>query len=326
MAGSSEKVDYNVRTSKSIERKMMCELLSRLPDIQDYRYIGMGAKFFTDFVLMHKQFGITEMYSLETKRSAQDIERFKFNVPFNCINIDFQNTSEWLHSTSFKWKKKKDVIWFDYDGGLSLNQVEDVSLCFKKIDSLSVVFVSTNVSFLYELRDLSPKDRLEKYTSIIGDDSYTKHLTVKDLAGDNGAYRVIADTFNTAIHNVVSDVNSKKENPNNMIEAKQIAYFKYSDSFTPMITMGWVVTTKHDATIIDSSGLEKLPFYKKEGEVPFDITVPIFTYKELAVLNKNMPNYSYPIDEAKFFTEDEVRYYSKIYKYYPTTIETGIVL
>ena len=48
MAGSSASVNYNIRPCKSIERKMMCDMISRLTVfdyIKNYRYIGMGAKY-----------------------------------------------------------------------------------------------------------------------------------------------------------------------------------------------------------------------------------------------------------------------------------------
>ena len=68
MAGSSVSVNYNIRPCKSIERKMMCEIIARLAifeQLHNYRYIGMGAKYFTDFSLLHKRFGINKMHSME---------------------------------------------------------------------------------------------------------------------------------------------------------------------------------------------------------------------------------------------------------------------
>ena len=71
--------------------------------------------------------------------------------------------------------------------------------------------------------------------------------------------------------------------------------------------------------------LKILRFYNSSNN-PYDITVPNFTYKELAILNQNMPNVAYPIEDADFFEEEEVNAYKKIYKYYPTTFETSIAL
>ena len=184
----------------------MIACLEHFAVVADYRYVGLGAKYFTDFVLMHKQFGITEMYSLETRRSENEKERFLFNRPLNCINIEFQNTTEWLNSNKFRWKEKNDIIWFDYDGPFSINQVSDIGLCVKKVKSGSAIFVSTNASFVNDFRELQPKDRLEKYTEMVGDENYTKHLNVKNFAG-NKIYSVIANTFNVAVQNGIAERN-----------------------------------------------------------------------------------------------------------------------
>ena len=71
--------------------------------------------------------------------------------------------------------------------------------------------------------------------------------------------------------------------------------------------------------------LQNFGFYNSSN-TPYDITVPNFTYKELAILNQNMPNVVYPIEGADFLEEEEVNAYRKIYKYYPPTFETSIAL
>ena len=329
MAGSSEKINYNTRTCKSIERKMMCDMIACLEHVtvvSNYRYVGMGAKYFTDFILMHKQFGINEMYSLETRRAENEKARFLFNRPLNCINIEFQSTTEWLNSNRFKWKYKNDIIWFDYDSRFSINQIRDIGLCVKKVKSGSAIFVSTNANFVNEFRELSPNVKLEKYVELIGDENYTKHLVVKDFAGDKGVYRVIANTFNMSVKNGIAESNKLIKNDDKKLNIKQIVFFNYADSITPMITMGWIVYSNYDEEKINKCGFDKYDFYRSEGELPFMINVSPLTFKELSILNKNMPECKYPIEEAMFFTEDEVEGYKKIYRYYPTTIETGILL
>ncbi len=51
---SFEKINYNLRPNKCIERKMMCDALGRLSFIEhldNYRYIGLGSPYFADFIL-----------------------------------------------------------------------------------------------------------------------------------------------------------------------------------------------------------------------------------------------------------------------------------
>lgn len=325
MSGSGSKVNYSVRTSKSIERKMMCEMIACLNASSEYRYVGMGAKYFTDFILMHKLFGITDMVSLETCRSESEKRRFEFNKPFNCIDLVFKNTTEWLNSGEYDWKSKECIVWFDYDGGLCKNQINDVALCVKKLKSISLVFVSTSVQFINDIKNLSPNEKLSEFCKIISEEEYTKHLSVKDVAGKS-MYNTIASIFNIAIEKTVSDYNKIVTRPEKHINVEQVAFFKYADSYTPMITLGWVVYNDVDKDTVDGLGIRDLPFFIPKGNNPYSIDVPNLTYKELALLNRNMPNVEYPIEDAEFFSEEEINNYKKIYRYYPTTIETGLVL
>ena len=90
-------------------------------------------------------------------------------------------------------------------------------------------------------------------------------------------------------------------------------------------SLGWIVYKKEDTEKFEKCGFKDFEFYNSTN-IPYDITVPNFTYKELAILNQNMPNVVYPIEEADFLEEEEVNAYKKIYKYYPTTFETSIAL
>lgn len=329
MSGSSTKVNYNIRTSKSIERSMMCEIIACLEHVtrvSDYRYVGLGAKYFADFVLMHKRFGITELYSLETCRSEKEKSRFEFNKPYNCINIDFKSTTEWLNSNSYGWKKKNDIIWFDYDDPISNRQINDISTCIKKLKSGSMLFMSTNISATQELGALNPDERLQRFQQLINQEDLVKHVKKKDITGKNKIIMEIANIINLSIINELAECNKAITNESKKMHVDQVAFFTYVDSITPMMTLGWIVYNEYDKDEISKCGFESLEFYRASGSEPYNISVPNFTYKELAVLNKNMPEANYPIEEAEFLSIDEIEAYKKIYRYYPTTMETGIVL
>ena len=76
---SFEKINYNLRPNKCIERKMMCEALGRLAFLEyleNYRYIGFGSPYFADFTLFHRSLGITKLESIEKEESKKS--RFEF--------------------------------------------------------------------------------------------------------------------------------------------------------------------------------------------------------------------------------------------------------
>ena len=108
-----ERIDYNLRPAKSIERKMLCEAFRRLlsfSDLTEYRYVGFGSTFFSDFSLIHKSLGLTDLISIE--KEEKDKRRFRFNRPYKCIKLCFGNANDVLPNLSWA---KKIILWLDYD-------------------------------------------------------------------------------------------------------------------------------------------------------------------------------------------------------------------
>lgn len=97
MPGSDKIINYQVRPAKSVERKMMCELVKQIQiirGIDELRYIGMGAKYFTDFLLFHNEFGVSDMISIEGERERA--VRYEFNKPLKNIQMIYGTTNEVL--------------------------------------------------------------------------------------------------------------------------------------------------------------------------------------------------------------------------------------
>ena len=325
---SNMTINYTVRPCKSVERKMMCEMISAIGEISPItdstsRYIGMGAKFFTDFSLIHRMFGLTEMYSIEKSSSEEDIKRFEFNKPYNCITMIFQRTTDFLNSTKFPPKDKRNIIWLDYDGGFRSDMLQDVQISVKKSSSFSLIFVTMNIDFGSKYKAACPSDKLEIFNIRVGNDNYTKNVRPKDLAGD-GLIRSIIKIFNLAIEEALLDINSGERGENDL-QCKQIACFKYADSQAPMLTIGWITYYKNEIDTVNNCKIKKLDYYN-ETDSPYDISVPPLTLKEVGVLNRNLPNIQLPVPGAEFLTKDEVTKYSKIYRYYPALTESNMVL
>ncbi len=127
------------------------------------------------------------------------------------------------------------------------------------------------------------------------------------------------------IKNKILERNSTIRSDDEKLISQQLVYFKYNDSKASMLKLGWIVYKKGDIDKFTKCGFGDFEFYNSSN-IPYDISVPNFTYKELAILNQNMPNVVYPIEGADFLGEEEVNAYRKIYKYYPTTFETSIAL
>lgn len=327
MASSSKSINYNIRPCKSIERKMMCEIVTKLnafDQVSNYRYIGMGAKYFADFSLFHRKFGINKMYSMEINSEKNNVQRFQFNKPYKCINILFGNSNDLLNSSAFKWKNEKNIIWLDYDGGLNSNQLIDVESCIGKMESGSIVFVSFNSNLGEKFRNASPSQKTEIFKERINNDDLVKMIRNKDLAREK-IDSTIHSMFDLVVKNKILDRNAVFLGEGEMLNIQQVAFFKYADSQASMLTLGWVIYSNDDIEKYEKCKFKNLEFYNDTNK-PYNISVPNFTYKELAILNQNMPDGNYPIDGASFFSKEEIEKYKKIYKYYPTTFEASTSL
>ncbi len=95
------------------------------------------------FSLLHKEFGINNMYSMEINSAKKTRKDLNLISLFNCIKMLFE--MQVIFSTAeYTMETRKNIIWLDYDGGINSNQIQDVESCISKVESGSVVFVSFN--------------------------------------------------------------------------------------------------------------------------------------------------------------------------------------
>ena len=142
MATSSRLINYRLRPAKSIERKMLCEAFRKLSifgSTETFRYVGLGSFYFVDFVILHKELGITNMISIE--RDVQNIERYEFNKPYNNIRIHDGESSDVL--IRLPWDMRT-IVWLDYDGRLDKSILGDVATFCMKALPVSLLVVSVN--------------------------------------------------------------------------------------------------------------------------------------------------------------------------------------
>jgi hypothetical protein len=123
---SFEKLNYSIRPNKNVERKLIVKLLATIGasgefDIKDYRYIGLGSIWFTDFSLFHRVLGIDDMISIEKEASRE--QRLRFNKPFECIKLILREYSEAF--VDLDWEKRS-IVWLDFDDVLKAALFDDL--------------------------------------------------------------------------------------------------------------------------------------------------------------------------------------------------------
>lgn len=311
MPGSDQNINYQIRPSKSIERKMMCELVKKIQIIQgtsELRYIGMGAKYFTDFLLFHNEFGVTDMISIEAERERA--MRYEFNKPLKSIQMIYGTTNEVLPQID-QFEKKMNLVWLDYDGAFSEDMLTDIETLCRRLFVGSMFFISCNYSFAGKT-----SEKREAFRKNAGD--YFDEDIDKNRYTNNGIPVIIQELVNKIIQKTLDKRNLYSENGN--VQYMQLLFLKYKDG-APMLTVGGILVDDDlKDKIIKSNLPEKLVYCSFDNNC-FPIEVPKLTYKEIQFVLRNIPVTDEEYEENKENFHgiglDEIRKFEKIYRYYP---------
>ncbi len=330
MPGSYQKISYNLRPAKSIERKMLCESFQRLSKFQEvnkYKYVGMGATFFLDFILFHKLLGITDMISIESDEFNQ--ARFDFNRPYKCIDIKYGFSYDIL--PSLDWKNKI-ILWLDYDEKLKDYMLTDIGTFIKKAQSGSIIIITINAeadsldaSELKKGENFDESQINYRYESLIkrlnGNKKIPSTVTGEMLDNKN-IYAVYKRIIDNEIADIISLRNQGEEHD---FIYNQLYNFIYNDS-CQMISFGGVIYKENESETFKECKFYELNFIRSDIE-PWVIKVPKLTFSEMRALNKLFPaNASKKVkaDIIEIIEETDRFDYEKIYKYFPNFVEAEI--
>ena len=306
MSDSGRAINYSSRPAKGVERKLICELVSKFPkpnNISEYRYIGFGSFYFADFILFHNQLNIDKMISIE--HSEQE-ERYKFNNPYKCIEILFCDAQDALSRCIDFSPDTKDFVWLDYDYELNRDIVSDLITASQKLSKGSFLFVSFNGSLKADLGE-----RVQYLKEIF--DDYIPSIQEKDIDKES-----ISKIFYQGINNAIQKSISARQVVDK-ISAKSIFFIKYRDG-APMITIGYYFGDE-DFTI-EWDRTKELPGVTFTG-TPVVLKIPCFTKSEIRELNKRLPGSSAEEIKAElpYLELEDIRKYIGLYKYYPNYID-----
>lgn len=318
MSRSYEKINYSIRPSKSIERKMFCEAfrkLSEFGDITKYRYVGFGSTYFSDFTLMHKALGLKNMISIEEEIS--DAERFEFNVPFSCITMKYGNSNDEL--PALPWDVRT-ILWLDYDRSINTSVLTDIKHFFTSAIPGSIILITLNAS-IYGVetgREVEEEKRLALLEDIIGKTKIPLGITGKDLHGWKTS-KVFRRIMINEIEEIINARNGS-QSPDNKLSFKQLFYFQYKDG-AKMLTLGGIFIDEGQEETFKRCAFDKLEFFR-DGDTPYEIKVPNLTLREIKYLEKFLPN---SLDKSKpFLPEADKKKYSRVYRYFPLFAETEL--
>lgn len=319
---SFEEINYNIRANKSIERKMISEIVQKLSffsDLENYRYIGLGSTYFTDFILFHKNLGINNMISIEKEESKKD--RFEFNKPFSCIDIEYGDTSTVL--PNLELDKNLNIIWLDYDG-----KIEDY--VFSDLDSIvsnslagTMFLISVNVESSPGTQESRMKDLIEK----IGKQRIPARFTDQNLNNKNLPL-VVYEMIDTQIRKSLLE---RTGGDSAILDYNQIFHYLYKDG-AQMLTVGGILFDNKQSSILKKINFSSIE-HCSDDEKPFKIKCPNLTYKEVNHLNNLLPceleiSGNGFIKNKEFkklpLNHEDIKRFAEVYRYYPNYSEVNM--
>lgn len=307
---SSRKINYNLRPTKAIERKLILEVIKEVCTLNNsnkYQYIGFGAVYFNDFKLFHRELNITDMTSIENK-GGTDLDRCKFNKPFKCVKIIHGHSNNVL--PKLKWNKKS-IVWLDYDGNFDKKVLSDIEICSKKLTGKCFLIITT--------RKMINFNTISDFENEFGDDT-PEDISRLDLESINHSKLVRRVILNKIQSTILAHYANTEESER--IEFKQLFNFTYKDG-AAMYTIGGMFYKKSDYKDLNSFHFMKSE-YVSDDEKEYNIDFPLITNKEIHMMNRYLPN-----SKDKFLTKSTIKFipekhrknYYNVYKHFPTYVE-----
>lgn len=324
---SYERINYLLRPNKSVERKMVCEMLSSISTVKDitsYQYIGFGSTYFADFSLFHRNLGISQMISIEGEESAQD--RCEFNKPFSCIELKIGKSSNVLPNLDIN--SKNSIIWLDYDGIISETVFSDINTVvgMMKPDSFFMLSINAELNLLQTASNENDEDgSKQKLISRVGERRFPNKYLEKKLT-QKLYLEILYQCIMQEIYTVIQKRNGMEENK---VKFHQSVHFEYRDGARMITIGGFLFQENEEESRLNKMGIQRLSFYCNSSNA-YSIRCPILSLREMQALNSHLPCKA--IDEKGDFEDKElnnfpidnreINQYALLYRYFPNFAET----
>lgn len=324
--GSYDKINFLLRPNKSVERKMVCEMLSGISSIKDlsaYMYVGLGSVYFADFLLFHRHLGIKKMVSIESDDNVKD--RCEFNKPFSCIDVKMGESSNVLPNLDIQGNDS--IVWMDYDDAISDSVFSDINTVVSKMrpDSFFMLSINADMRMLETPMEADGEiNPARRVIEIIGDERFPNQYRDKDMT---------PKTYLGLLYHCIMNEISSAIQKRNGIEDKRVVFrqtvnFLYQDG-AKMLTLGGFLFNEEEAEDhLTRMSIPSLPYYKND-EDSFKIQCPVLSLKEIQALNSHLPCVVYDdgILEDEYLNKfplnnGDIRKYAGLYRYYPSYVET----
>ncbi len=306
-------IAYDLRPAKQSERGLLVDVLKVAGDcgipIRDYKYVGMGANRFYDFLMLHKHLGVKAMVSLE--HDEQMYERAMYNVPYRFIEVRNESVLGFLQNVR---SAKKELLWLDYDGGIGPEVVADIASVGARAKAGHFCFVTVSGHPPRVIESASAADRLTHLQETLGD--FSGGVRVADTEKSSFAtavYKILVAAFKNAFPGDVE---------NEFVFLLQV---EYSDSM-PMVTVGGGLLPTAKVKKLRKALSSSLPFLP-QGTL-YRIRSFHLTERERALFDRAVTgdgaSPEHETLELLGFKEPDLRAYSELVRYLPRYVEAAV--
>ena len=313
---SAKVVSYDLRPAKQSERKMMIDSFLTAMEagfpVPAYRYVGMGANRFYDFVMMHKYLGIDDMVSLE--HDPKMFRRADFNRPFHFISVYQQRVHDFLLEDR---NDGNTIYWLDYDGAIDVRMTEDITSLSTKATLGDFVIVTSSGQAPRRLLRASSTDRLSELKGLFG--PLAGSLTMEDVEDATfpfGTLKILKAAFRKGF-------SSRRDGV-----FRPFFRIRYADS-TEMVSYGGVFDDPDRCDgFLELLG-RRMPFLDPIGEDAYQIGRFDLTEKERRLFDLAVTNPAASSSEVRHlhrlgFPQAQIERYGELLRYHPRYVETLI--
>lgn len=313
---SSDYVNYAIRPNKAVERNLIFAVLSTLSPVlklPEYRYIGLGAPWFVDFVMAHKILSITDLLSIEHDEVLAS--RANFNKPYSCVSVIHGDSQSVLPGLNLE--EQKHLVWLDYDTSLEGPVLTDLSTLCRRIMSGSVIVVTINAHKsrlpTHDENDYEYKTLSERMRALAGD--LISSDVPKSATQTSGYPAYLASVL---LDHMRHQVRTAGRTDDTLISLFNIGYRDNA----PMITIGGVIGNQEQVQHIKAVLRENDMAEFLDEQRHLHIGVPPLTFKEKASLDQLLPRDDAPsereLESIGFrLKPGQIEAYHRFYRHYP---------
>lgn len=309
-------ISYDLRPAKQAERGILIDLLKIAGDcglpIRDYRYVGMGANRFYDFLLVHKYLGLRDMVSLEHDDGMY--QRAVFNVPYRFIDVRHTSVVSFLAEGP---SERPEILWLDYDGGITPDVVADIMSVGPRCKVGDFCFVTVAGLPRRSLEAMSDVDRLAHLQDAYG-----------DVAGPLELADVERSRFQQAVHKLLMTAFKSAFATRSEGRFVPLLQVEYADSMR-MVTVGGAFLRPGTVADIARQLKQSLPFLRVDTASLYQIRSFALTERERAMFDRATTAPMKRCPERRLlkklgFDDSDIDAYNELIRYLPRYVETAV--